>query len=265
MVYQGYEQLKIDVSDSVATLTLNRPEILNAMDEGMSAELDRAWVELDQDPEVKAIVLTGAGTKFCVGANFKAMQAGQFKNAFEKDIFSIAMKRVHDHMNIRVPVIAAVNGDAVGGGATLALMCDVVLMAESARIGDPHVRSGAAAGDGGLILWTMLVGPLRAKEYLMTGDLVSATEADRIGLISRVVPDASVLTEAMALAHRFAHDLPPHAVRWTKYSVNKLIRANLMSAFDVSLALELLTFETEDRKEAINSFVDKRKPKYQGR
>jgi enoyl-CoA hydratase len=231
----------------------------------MTDELGRVWVELDGDPEVKAVILTGAGDKFSVGGDFRAMRDGAWASPFDSDSFGKVPKKIEALLSLRVPVIAAVNGDVVGGAATWVLLCDMVIMAESARIGDPHVRSGAVAGDGGSIIWPLICGPLRAKQYLMTGDLMVAREAERIGLATKVVTDGTAYAEAVKQARRFVDERAPLAVRWTKYSINKLIRQQMLSALDVSLALELITFMSEDRKEAIASFLEKRRPTFKGR
>lgn len=265
MGYADYSEFKVEVADGIGTLRFNRPDILNAMSPVMMKQLDDLWTKLDADPAVKAIILTGEGSKFSAGAYYPAMENGPWQNPFEADTFGSGIHRVHAQLDVRVPVIAAVNGDAVGGGATIALLCDIVIMEQSARIGDPHVRSGAVAGDGGAVLWPLLCGPLVAKEFLMTGDLMSAERAERLGLANRLVPDGTSYAEAVALARRFVTDLPPVAVNWTKYSINKLIRDNMNAAFDLSLALELLSFGTDDRKEAIAAFIEKRKGNYTGR
>lgn len=260
--YDNYSQITISVTNFIATLTLNRPEIMNAMDPDMTAEIGRAWVELDQDEDVRAIIVTGAGKKFSAGADYKAIRAGSWSEPFSRDIFGDLLRRVNDQLSIRVPVIAALNGDAVGGGATIALLCDQVVADAGARIGDPHIRAGAVAGDGGSVIWSMLCGPLRAKQYLMTGDLMSAEKAERIGLITEVVPPGMAYARALEIATRFANDLAPLAVRWTKYSVNKLVKQWMVSGLDVSIALECLSFLSNQRKEAIDSFLEKRPPDY---
>ena len=167
-------------------------------------------------------------------------------------------------LEVEAPVIVAMNGDAVGFGATLALFGDVIIAAETARIGDAHVRMGLVAGDGGAVIWPLLVGVHRAKEYLMTGDLISATEAERIGLINHVVPADELLPKARALAERLAAG-PTWAVRWTKASINKLVRERMNLILDTSLAYEALSLGTEDHKEAARAFMEKRKPDFSGR
>jgi enoyl-CoA hydratase len=155
------------------------------------------------------------------------------------------------------------NGVASGLGATIALFCDIIIAAKTARIGDPHVRVGIVAGDGGCVIWPLLVGPARAKEYLLTGDLVNAEEAERIGLINRVVAPEELYPTALALAQRLAAGAPK-AIGWTKLSVNRWLKEGLNLIMDASLGLEWITFGTEDHREAVDAFLEKREPKYKG-
>jgi len=163
---------------------------------------------------------------------------------------------------VRRPMIAAVNGDAIGLGASLALFCDVVFMAEEARIGDPHVAAGLVAGDGGAILWPLLVGVNRAKEYLMTGDLLSAAEAERIGLVNHVVPAAELETAAMAMARRLARG-PALAIRFNKQLVNKELEERVTRLYEMAFAMEAITFRSADHVEAVASFTERRAPTFQ--
>jgi enoyl-CoA hydratase len=160
---------------------------------------------------------------------------------------------------VRQPMIAAVNGDAIGLGATLALFCDITYMVDTARIGDPHVRAGIVAGDGGPVLWPMLVGMNRAKEYLLTGDLLTAAEADRIGLVNHVVAAADLDDAVMKTARKLANG-PQIAIRFNKRLVNKELEDKVSRIYDLSLALEAITFETADHHEAVRAFLEKRKP-----
>jgi enoyl-CoA hydratase len=166
-------------------------------------------------------------------------------------------------LEVEAPIVAAVNGDAVGLGATLALFCDVIFIARNARIGDPHVRVGLVAGDGGAVIWPLLCGVARAKQYLMTGDLLTAEEAERIGLVNKVVPEGKALEEALHFATRLAKG-PIKAIKWTKYSVNKIVKEYANLVLDTSLSLEGLTFLTEDHKEAVAAFLEKRQPSFRG-
>jgi len=160
--------------------------------------------------------------------------------------------------------VAAVNGPAIGLGASIALFCDVILMADDATLADPHVKVGIVAGDGGAVIWPLAVGPARAKQYLLTGDPLTAQEAERIGLVNRVVPAADLDAEAMAFATRLAVGAPL-AVRYTKLAVNKLVKQALNVPFDPSTALELLTFLSDDHQEALRAMQEKRAPEFRGR
>ena len=175
-----------------------------------------------------------------------------------------AKQLIWDLVDCEVPIVAAVNGPAMGLGASIALLCDVVFMADTATIGDPHVKVGVVAGDGGAVIWPLLVGPARAKQYLLTGDPVSAAEAESIGLVNRVVPAADLEREAMAFAARLAAGAPL-AVRYTKLAVNKLVKDALNVAFDTSTALELVTFRSDDHQEALAALREKRPPAFKGR
>ncbi len=263
--YSRYTNLVVEKSDRVATVTFNRPERLNAIDPVTHREFEEILLDLDSDQEVNAIILTGAGRAFCAG--------GDVKNMSERDDGFGGVTRnptrggrslIMNMLEVRQPIIAALNGDAVGLGATIALFCDVIIASETARIGDPHVRVGLVAGDGGAVIWPALIGVAKAKEYLMTGDLIPAPEAERIGLINKVVPSGEVMEAAMNMARRLA-DGPTMAIQWTKYSVNKLLRSQANLVLDTSLALEALTFSTEDHREAARAFVEKRRPNFKGR
>ncbi len=171
---------------------------------------------------------------------------------------------IWDLLDVQLPIVAAINGPAVGLGASLALLCDVIFMADTATIADPHVRVGIVAGDGGVVIWPLVLGPARAKQYLLTGDPVGAVEAERIGLVNRVVPAAELEREALAFAQRLA-DAAPLAVQYTKLAVNKLVKDALNVAFDTSTALEIVTFQSEDHREALAAIREKRKPAFRGR
>lgn len=210
------------------------------------------------------IILTGAGRAFSAGGDVEWFKEVENTPRAWDLVQWEAKKIIRDLLDLETPVVAAVNGHATGLGATLALFCDTIFMADTAKIGDPHVRMGIVAGDGGAVIWPWLVGPARAKEYLMTGDLLSAQEAERIGLVNRVVPAAECLQRALEFAHRLAEG-PILAVKWMKVSVNKLLKAAVNLVLDASLALEAETFRTEDHREAVRAFVEKRRSKFLGR
>jgi enoyl-CoA hydratase len=175
-----------------------------------------------------------------------------------------AKRMIGDLLDVPQPIVCALNGHAMGLGASIALLCDVIFMAESATIGDPHVRVGIVAGDGGTMAWPLAVGPARAKQYLLTGDPVPAREAERIGLVNEVVPDTELDERAMAFAHRLAAGAPL-AVQYTKQAVNKLVKDAMNLTLDAATALELVTFHSADHQEALAALREKRPPRFTGR
>ncbi len=261
--YERYENIQVELKDGVALCTLNRPESLNAINRATHHELEELFAQLQRDDDVKAVVLTGAGRAFCAGGDVKDF--GGFTDDRPGGIFDSGARQLAANLaGIEKPVVAAVNGAAVGLGATIALLCDVVFMADTARIGDPHVKVGLVPGDGGAVIWPLLVGPARAKEYLMTGDLLSAQEAERIGLVNHVVPPDRVLEEAMAFAQRLSKGAAL-AIRFAKISVQRTIQQAMLHSLDASLALEALTGRTRDHQEATRAFTEKRDPQFEGR
>jgi enoyl-CoA hydratase len=258
-----YDFIAVEVQDRIAICTLNRPEALNSITRDGHHELESLFAQLSADAAVGAAVITGAGRAFCAGGDVKGMDPDMYDSP--AGIFdSGARDLVAKLLGIEKPVIAAVNGDAVGLGATIALACDVVFMADGARIGDPHVRVGLVPGDGGAVLWPLLVGPSRAKEYLMTGDLIAAGEAERIGLVNHVCPPERVLDDATAFAGRLATGATL-AIRFAKLSVQRTLLQSVLNTLDLSLALEALTGKSRDYEEAIAAFSEKRKPVFEGK
>ena len=260
--YSPYQHLLITFDTGIATVTMNRPEILNATNSLMYEELTTIWADLNRDPRAKVIVLTGAGRAFSAGGDLRAAKERDF-NPFRREMFRSGRRLVLNILDVEAPIIAAVNGDAVGLGATLALLCDIVFAQKSARIGEPHVRVGAVSGDGGVIIWPLLCGPARAKQYLMTGDLLDATEAERIGLINAVVEDGTAYDEAVNFARRLL-ELPPLAVRWTKHTINNVVRAQVQEGLDAAIALKALTLLTDDHYEGVSAFIESRTPHFEG-
>ncbi len=262
MSYETYAKrnLTVEIEDEVALVTLNRPDKRNAIDHPLHSALEEAVTELSVDPDVAAVILTGAGTTFSAGGDVKGFypdEVGPMTTIRTRSL-------VQSMINCEAPLIAAINGVAAGLGATIALMCDVIYMADSARIGDTHVNMGLVAGDGGAVIWPLLIGPHRAKELLMAGQLVSAHEADKMGLVNRVFADADLLDGARAYARTLANK-PRPAVRWTKMLINQAIQQGLNQTLALGLATEQLSSHTEDQKEAMAAFFEKRKPKYTGK
>ena len=251
--------------DAILHVTLNRPERRNAIDAVMHHELRELYARMADDAEIEVVVITGAGKGFCAGADFKQMQDNNDAAAYDDGFSSLFIEGVaiaRNILSVRRPMIAAVNGDAIGLGASLALFCDIVFMADTARIGDPHVAAGLVAGDGGAILWPALVGLNRAKEYLMTGDLLTGTEAERIGLVNHVVPAGELEEAAMAMARRLAKGAAL-AIRFNKALVNKELEERVNRIYEMAFAMEAITFRSADHLEAVAAFGERRAPTFQ--
>ena len=265
MDYSRYQTLLIEKDDEgVAVVTLNRPDKRNAVSNQMHKELEDMFADLTNDDEVRAVVLTGAGSAFCAGGDVEGMDSGEFRPAGPRVPFHMVRHLIANLLEVEQPIVAAVNGDGAGLGATIPLFCDIIVMAEDARLADTHVRMGLVAGDGGVVIWPWLVGMARAKEYLLTGQWIDGKEADRIGLVNYAVPREQVMPRAMEIARRLAQGAPM-AIRWTKYSINKILRDHVNLALDSSMFLEAITMSSEDLEEAARAFFDKRRPLFKGR
>ncbi len=258
--YSKYRFIKVEKKDGVAVLTLNNPDAMNAIGKPEHAEIEHIFEDMNEDQEVKAVILTGAGRAFSAGGDINLMVEGYTNH--EIRISSTSVKRiVLNLLNCRKPVVAALNGACAGLGATLALQCDVVIASEKARIGDPHIGVGILPGDGGCIIWPLLVGMCKAKQYLMTGEMVNAVEAERMGLITKVVPPDKLMEEAWAWASRFANG-PFLAISLTKMCLNKILIDRINLLFDTTIAYEYHTLNAPDHLEAAKGFLEKRPPKF---
>ena len=264
MTTEDFETLEIDRVGAVLRVTIAHPtSALNAVDHALHRDLTRLFSALRREDEARAVLLTGRGKAFSAGGDFQwfpELQDPAKLEALRRD----AKQLIWDLLDVEVPIVAAINGHAMGLGASIALLCDVIFVADDATIGDPHVKVGIVAGDGGVAIWPLAVGPARAKRYLLTGDPVPAAEAERIGMVNFVVPGDRLQDEALAFAQRLAAGAPL-AVRYTKLAVNKLVKDALNVAFDTSTALELVTFRSEDHQEALAALKEKRAPKFKGR
>ncbi len=258
-----YGNLKLSFGeDGIVLLTLNRPKALNALNSALVMELGEALQEIQQRPDLRAVVLTGTGTRaFAAGADisemveFDAIQAGAFAERGQAVFASLE--------SFPVPVIAAVNGFALGGGCELAMSCDIILAAESAVFGQPEVKLGVIPGFGGSQRLTRLVGRQLARELCYTGRSVKAAEAARIGLCARVV-EGDVVEAAMELARKIAGN-GPRAVSLCKRAINTGADLDLASAMAHEAQLFALCFATDDQSEGMRAFLDKRKADFKGR
>jgi enoyl-CoA hydratase len=259
-----YVRTELD-DDGVLWVTLDRPDRRNAISPEMHDELTPLFRRIADDRAAKVVVLTGAGDKaFCVGADFGGMQDNLETSAYEEGFPELMLgsaELVRAQLAVPQPMIAAINGDAIGLGATMALFCDISLMAAEARLGDPHVNAGLVAGDGGAILWPLLMGLNRGKEFLLTGDNMDAEEAHRLGVVNHVYPRAQLLEEAKSLAVRLARG-PQVAIQFNKRLANAELVDRVTRVLDASLAMEAITFSTADHREAVRSFVEKRPPRF---
>jgi enoyl-CoA hydratase len=263
MDYSAYEFLKIEVADRVATVTINRPERLNAVNAALHHEFEQIWPDLAEDRDVNAILLTGAGKAFSVGGDITSRdKPSKSKGRGGRRIVMADGRRVIENLlDVEQPIVAAINGDALGFAANVALLCDVTVVAETAKLADTHVALGAVAGDGGAVIWPLLIGPNRAKEFLMLGDSINGADAARIGLVNYAVPAEQVLPKARELAQRLA-DGPTWAIRWSKLAVNKWLKQQANLIMDAGLAYEALTLTTQDHREAVKALAEKRKPNF---
>src|SRR5882757_3890068 len=262
MSYDGYELLKVDGPDAegVLVITLMRPEQLNATSPQMYEELSSLIRKLRNPLDVGAVVITGAGRAFCAGVDINAL--GEFSDEpYRTSVMEGGVHMCHEFLRIRPPVISAINGPAVGFGAALALLADIVYMAEDAIIADTHVKMGIVAGDGGALLWPALIGPSRAKEFLMTGDKVDAASAYQLGLVNHVVPRDRLMPEAMEMARRLARGAR-HAIAWTK----QLVNLPLIRAADYILPLgnahDARTLSLPDMVKVASAFLEMRPPTF---
>lgn len=262
----GFTYIRTELDDAgVLWATLDRPDRRNAITPEMHAELTPLFRRIAEDRRARVAVLTGAGEKaFCAGADFGGMQDNLENDAYEDgfpDLMIGSAALVRAQLAIPQPMISMINGDAIGLGATMALFCDISFMADHARLADPHVNAGLVAGDGGAILWPMLMGLNRGKEFLLTGDIMNAAEADRLGLVNHVVPAAELRDAVTKMAHRLAKG-PQVAIQFNKRLANAEVLERVNRLIDASLAMEAITFTTADHKEAVKSFLEKRPAKF---
>ncbi len=256
-------------ADGIVTLTLNDPDIRNAIsDASMIEALIEAVDAAEADPAARVIVLTGAGSAFSSGGNLKTMgKSGGLSDALPARTrlnYKTGIQRLPLMFEaLELPVVCAVNGPAIGAGCDLTLMCDIRIAGESAKFAESFVKVGIVPGDGGAWLLPRVVGWSKACEMALTGDMVDATEARAIGLVSQVVPDAELLDAARTIAHRIAAN-PTHAVRMTKRLLRNAQQQSLADVLEISAAYQALAHTCEDHTEAVSAMLEKRKPRFTG-
>lgn len=257
--YSRYQHLVFERQEpGILLITINRPEVYNATNARLHWELSRVWLDIGDDPDTRVVVVTGAGQAFSAGGDLDMIESFQGDIKVISGVMKEAGDLVYNIANLEKPVISAINGVAVGAGLAVALMADISIMSETARITDGHVRLGVGAGDHAAIIWPLLCGMAKAKYYLLTADFLDGKEAERIGLVSLCVPQEHVLPKAMEVATKLATG-SQLAIRWTKKALNNWLR-QAWPIFDTSLALEMLGFFTDDVREGLQSIKEKRPP-----
>jgi enoyl-CoA hydratase len=257
----SFETLLVEVRGPVGLITLNRPKALNALSGQTMDELTQALDSLDADPAIGAIVLTGSEKAFAAGADIKEMKDQTFADAFNGDFITRNWERV---TRCRKPVIAAVAGYALGGGCELAMMCDFIIAGDNAKFGQPEITIGTIPGAGGTQRLTRFVGKSKAMEMCLTGRMMDAEEAERSGLVSRIVPVADLVEEAVKVATKIA-GLSAPIVMMAKESVNRAYETTLSEGVKSERRLFHATFATADQKEGMNAFAEKRPPVFTNR
>ncbi len=257
----SYETLIVETDEGVSLIRLNRPQALNAFNSQLMDELTAALDAAESDTNVRCIVITGSERAFAAGADIKEMATKSYAEVFGEDFITRNWERVS---RCRKPVIAAVAGYALGGGCELAMMCDFIIAAENAKFGQPEITIGVSPGAGGTQRLTRFAGKAKAMDMILTARMMDAAEAERAGVVSRVVPLADLLDEAMKAAKTIAA-LSPNAVMLTKEMVNAAYETPLTLGVKLERRLFHSLFAFEDQKEGMAAFIEKRKPEFKGR
>jgi enoyl-CoA hydratase len=256
-----YENVLVETRGNVGLITLNRPKSLNALAKGLVRDLGAALDVYDEDDNIRAIVLTGSERAFAAGADISEMIDFDYMDAFLNDFITVGWQRV---TKCRKPVIAAVAGYALGGGCELAMMCDMIIAADTAKFGQPEINIGTIPGSGGTQRLTRVIGKSKAMEMVLTGRNMGAEEAERCGLVARVVPAANLIDDAVKTAQTIADKSMP-IVMIAKEAVNRAYETTLAEGIHYERRVFHSTFGTEDRKEGMTAFLEKRKPTFKHR
>jgi enoyl-CoA hydratase len=259
--YQPYTRLQIDYpAERILRITFNRPETYNSVDAETHSQLTHIWRDIDADPDIGAVIVTGAGKAFSAGGDFELIKRIIDDPVARMATWKEARDLVYNVVNCNKPIVSAINGVAVGAGLVVGILADVSIAGKSARIVDGHTRLGVAAGDVACIIWPLLCGLAKAKYYLLTCRPVTGEEADRMGLVSMCVEDDALQATALEVAQELANGAQS-AIRWTKYALNNWLRMAGPS-FDTSTALEMLGFTGAEAREGLASHLEKRRPNF---
>lgn len=254
MDYDLPDVVRVEADGPIRVVTLSRPEHLNAVNDDLHLALTRLWPQLSADTDARAAVVTGEGRAFSAGGDFDLLDRMAKDRALRHDVIAEGRELVLNMVRCRVPVVAAVNGPAVGLGCSVIALSDVVYMAESAYLSDPHVTVGLVAADGGPLTWPLHTSLLLAKEYAFTGERIAAARAAEIGLANHVCPDGEVLSAALAAAHKIAK-LPRQAVEATKRVLNLHVERAVLATIDFAMASETASFDTDDLRANVDRFL----------
>ena len=259
--YAKYKSFELDYPLArVLRITLNKPETYNSLDKVGHKDMAYIWRDIDEDPDISAVILTAKGKAFSSGGDFSMIQENMDSHAALTNAWKEARDLVYNIINCGKPTVSAINGVAVGAGLVAALLSDISIAAKSARIVDGHTRLGVAAGDHAVINWPLLCGMAKAKYYLMLCEPMSGEEAERLGLVSLCVEDDELEAKSLEVAEKLVNGAPG-AIRWTKYALNNWYRM-AGPTFDTSLALEMLGFAGPEPREGLASHLEKRKPNF---
>lgn len=263
MEYVGYNTLKFTCANRVLTVTIDSGAPMNAVNHDLHVDLARVFVDVQSDPDCDIVVLTGEGRSFCAGGDMDWFQEMIDDPSKFRDIGPDAKKIVFSMLDLEKPLICRLNGPAAGLGCSIALLCDVIVASDKAVLGDPHVKMGLVAGDGGAVIWPQLIGYARAKEFLMTGEMISAVQAAEWGMINYAVPPDELDGKVAEVLAKIVAN-PRWAVRWTKTAINLTLKQIAHQVMDPAIAYEMATNATADHQEAVTAFVEKRAPKFTG-
>lgn len=262
--YIGYSRLKFRRAGRVLHVSIDSPQTKNAVDDALHTELSRVFYDINRDQLTDVVVLSGTGKWFCAGGEMNWFQDMIDEKAKWRSMVVDAKRILNGLLELEKPIIAKLNGAAAGLGASIALLCDIVYAEKNVLIGDPHVKMGLVAGDGGAIIWPHLVGLNRAKEMLLTGRMITASEAHDMGLVNHVV-DADELDSAVDQMAETLAGGATLAIRWTKTIMNLELRRINSAISDAAFAYETLTSQSQDHQEAVHAFVERRAPAFVGK